>query len=96
MVRIGIVGYGTGGQHFHTPFVAAAKDCELAGIVARADETIAKARADWPNIPIFPSLTAMIARALHEMGYDGPVGMEAFARDKEEDALHAFRAAFTL
>ena len=38
----------------------------------------------------------MIARALHEIGYDGPVGMEAFARDKEEDALHAFRAAFTL
>ena len=60
MVRIGVVGYGTGGQHFHTPFVAAAKNCELAGIVARADETIAKARADWPNTPIFPSLTAMI------------------------------------
>ena len=37
-----------------------------------------------------------IGRALHEMGYDGPVGMEAFARDKEEDALEAFRAAFTL
>ena len=41
MVRIGVVGYGTGGQHFHTPFVAAAKICELAGIVARADETMA-------------------------------------------------------
>ena len=38
----------------------------------------------------------MIARALHEMGYKGSVGMEAFARDKEEDALEAFRAAFTL
>ena len=60
MVRIGVVGYGTGGQHFHTPFVAAARNCELAGIVTRAEETIAKARADWPNTPIFPSLTAMI------------------------------------
>ena len=38
----------------------------------------------------------MIARALHEMGYDGHVGMESFERDKEEDALEAFRAAFTL
>jgi len=38
----------------------------------------------------------MIARALHDMGYDGPVGLEAFARNKEEDALEAFRAAFTL
>ena len=60
MVRIGVVGYGTGGQHFHTPFVAAAKNCKLAGIVARADETIAKARADWPNTPIFPSLIAIV------------------------------------
>ena len=24
-MRIGVVGYGTGGQHFHTPFIAAAK-----------------------------------------------------------------------
>ena len=38
----------------------------------------------------------MIARALADMGYDGPVGMEAFAKDKPEDALDAFRAAFTL
>jgi predicted dehydrogenase len=60
MLRIGVVGYGTGGQHFHTPFIAAAKGCSLAGIVARAPETIAKTRADWPDTPIYPSLAAMI------------------------------------
>lgn len=60
MFRIGVVGYGTGGQHFHTPFIAAAQGCALAGIVARAEATIAKARADWPDVPVFPSLTAMI------------------------------------
>lgn len=60
-MRIGVVGYGTGGQHFHTPFIAAAKGCTLAGIVARAPDTIARARADWPDTPIFASLTAMIA-----------------------------------
>lgn len=38
----------------------------------------------------------MIARALHDMGYAGPVGMEAFAKGEPEDALDAFRAAFTL
>lgn len=38
----------------------------------------------------------MIARALHDMGYSGPVGMEAYAKGKPEDALAAFRAAFTL
>lgn len=37
-----------------------------------------------------------IARALDAMGYDGPVGMEAFASAAPETALQAFRAAFTL
>lgn len=39
---------------------------------------------------------AGIAKALHNMGYDGPVGMEAFASDSPEVALADFRAAFTL
>ncbi len=37
---------------------------------------------------------AGVARALTGMGYDGPVGMEAWAKDDPEDALHAFRKAF--
>lgn len=61
MLRIGVVGYGTGGQHFHTPFIAAARNCQLAGIVARAPKTISAANADWPETPVFPSLSAMIA-----------------------------------
>ena len=39
---------------------------------------------------------ASVARALRAMGYDGPVGMEAFAAADPEDALEAFRAAFTV
>lgn len=61
MLRIGLVGYGTGGQHFHSPFIVAAEGCVLAGIVARADATISKVRADWPDTPIFGSLSEMIA-----------------------------------
>ncbi|MEZ5824659.1 MAG: Gfo/Idh/MocA family oxidoreductase [Geminicoccaceae bacterium] len=60
-MRIGVVGYGTGGKHFHTPFIAAARGVELAGIVARAPATIAAARADWPDVPIHASLGDMIA-----------------------------------
>ncbi|WP_439123330.1 TIM barrel protein [Marivita sp.] len=37
-----------------------------------------------------------LARALADMGYNGPVGMEAFAKGDAEAALEAFRAAFTL
>jgi predicted dehydrogenase len=61
MLRIGVVGYGTGGRHFHTPFIDAAKNCNLAGIVARAPATIAAAKADWPNTPIYASLANLIA-----------------------------------
>lgn len=37
-----------------------------------------------------------IARALANMGYDGPVGMEANAKGGSDEAVEAFRAAFTL
>lgn len=60
-MRIGIVGYGSGGKNFHAPFISAAKGLELAGIVARAPATIASAQADFPDVPIYPSLTAMLA-----------------------------------
>ena len=37
-----------------------------------------------------------IARALAKMGYEGPVGMEAFAKEDVDIALESFRTAFTL
>ncbi|WP_333818391.1 TIM barrel protein [Tabrizicola sp.] len=39
---------------------------------------------------------AGVAKALNDMGYSGPVGMEAFAKGEEEAALEAFRKAFTV
>ncbi len=60
-MRIGVVGYGTGGRHFHVPFINAAKGVKLAGVVARAPGTMAAVRADAPGVPVFASLTAMIA-----------------------------------
>ncbi|WP_380182909.1 Gfo/Idh/MocA family oxidoreductase [Kalamiella sp. sgz302252] len=60
-MRIGLVGYGTGGQHFHAPFIQAAEGLELVGIVARAPKTIAKVRADFPTIPVYQSLGELLA-----------------------------------
>ncbi|MBO9467356.1 TIM barrel protein [Tropicibacter sp. R15_0] len=37
-----------------------------------------------------------VARALANMGYRGPIGMEAFAKTDPEAALESFRNAFTL
>lgn len=59
-MRFGVVGYGTGGRHFHAPFIAAAKGISLAGVVARAPNTIAAVQEDLPDTPIYPSLTAML------------------------------------
>ncbi len=63
-MKIGIVGYGTGGKNFHAPFINAAEGVELAGIVARAPATIAKVQADFPDVPIYLSLTAMLAAGI--------------------------------
>lgn len=60
-MKVGLVGYGTGGQHFHAPFITAAEGLELAGIVARAPATIARAQADFPDVPIYASLTELLA-----------------------------------
>jgi len=60
-MRIGVVGYGTGGRHFHVPFIQAAQGLDLAGVVARAPRTKAAVQSDLPGVPIFPSLTALLA-----------------------------------
>lgn len=60
-MRVGLVGYGTGGRHFHAPFIVAARGVELAGIVARAPATVAQARADFPDVPVHASLTDMLS-----------------------------------
>lgn len=59
-MKIGLVGFGVGGQHFHAPYIAAARGAELAGIVTRSPEKRALALHNWPNVPLFDSLAALI------------------------------------
>ncbi len=60
-MRIGIVGYGAGGKYFHAPFVEAAEDIELVGIVARSAAKKAEVEADFPGLPVYDSLSEMLA-----------------------------------
>ncbi|TFD46334.1 gfo/Idh/MocA family oxidoreductase [Cryobacterium frigoriphilum] len=60
-MRVGLVGYGTGGKHFHAPFIQAADGLELVGVVARSEEKRLEVRADLPGVPIYPSLSALLA-----------------------------------
>ncbi len=57
-MRLGLVGYGTGGQHCHAPFIEAAERVELAGVVARAPATIAKVEADLPGTLVLEAIAA--------------------------------------
>jgi predicted dehydrogenase len=60
-LRLGIVGYGTGGRHFHAPFVAAAAGITLVGVVTRSEERRAAVGADWPGVPTYDSLGELLA-----------------------------------
>lgn len=60
-MRLGLVGYGNGGRHFHAPHIEAADGVELAGVVARSDRTRAAVHADFPEVPIHDSLGEMLA-----------------------------------
>ena len=59
-LRLGLVGYGNGGRHFHAPFIVAAGGVELAGIVTRDPARQAQARADHPGVAVHPSMGALL------------------------------------
>ncbi|MFC9769850.1 MULTISPECIES: Gfo/Idh/MocA family oxidoreductase [unclassified Pseudarthrobacter] len=73
-LRIGVVGYGTGGRNFHTPFIEAAQGITLAGVVTRSTERTAEVAADWPGVPVFGSLADMVAAGVDAVTITTPPG----------------------
>ena len=61
MLRLGLVGYGNGGRHFHAPYIVAADGVELAGVVVRSPERRARLAADYPGVSVFDSLPDLLA-----------------------------------
>jgi predicted dehydrogenase len=55
------VGYGTGGRHFHTPFIEAASGIELAGVVTTSPQRRAAVAEDWPGVATYDSLAELLA-----------------------------------
>ena len=60
-MRLGLVGYGVGGRYFHAPFIAAAHDVELAGVVTRSPDRRAELATDFPGVPAHDSLADLLA-----------------------------------
>ena len=59
-VRIGLVGYGFGGRHFHAPLIASVAGCVLAGVVTRSPVRRAEVAEDHPGVPVFDSVAGLI------------------------------------
>jgi predicted dehydrogenase len=59
-MRLGLVGYGTGGRYFHAPFSEAADGVELAGVVTRSPRRRAELAADHPGVPAYDSLGQLL------------------------------------
>ena len=59
-MRIGLVGFGVGGRIFHLPYIQAAEEWELVGVVARSPQRIAEVAQLLPGTPVFESLDALI------------------------------------
>lgn len=60
-MKLGLVGYGFGGRIFHAPFIQAADGVEIGGVVARSADKIAQIAVDLPGVPVFASLSDLIA-----------------------------------
>ncbi len=69
-VRIGLVGFGFGGEVFHGPFIEAARGVELAGVVSRSPKTRAALERRFPGVPAYPSLAALAAAERAGAGLD--------------------------
>lgn len=68
------------------------RDCVGAGLVGEVQVADVPGRCEPGTGEIF---YPAVARALAESGYDGVVGLEAFASGDDLQALERFRAAFT-
>ncbi|RZQ65067.1 Gfo/Idh/MocA family oxidoreductase [Amycolatopsis suaedae] len=60
-LRVGVLGYGTGGRVFHAPLVAATPGLEVAVVVTGNPERAERARADHPGAEVVADAEAMFA-----------------------------------
>lgn len=59
-IRIGLVGYGAGGQHFHAPYIRASEQCDLVGIVTRSPDRVVAARRENPGTAVFATVRELL------------------------------------
>src|SRR3954452_20762527 len=71
-VRVGLVGYGSGGRIFHAPLNAAAPECVLAAVMTGSPERRAAVAADHPGTPVHGSLAELAAPGVEAVTISPP------------------------
>jgi predicted dehydrogenase len=71
-VRIGLIGYGSGGRLFHAPLIASAAGCEFAGVVTMSAERRALLARDHAGVPAYDSLPALAAAGVSAVAVSTP------------------------
>ncbi|MCW4457291.1 Gfo/Idh/MocA family protein [Microbacterium sp. MPKO10] len=60
-VRIGLIGYGTGGRYFHAPFIEASAECELVAVVTSSGSRREQVGSDFPHVQVAGSIDDLIS-----------------------------------
>jgi predicted dehydrogenase len=77
MVRLGLVGYGSGGRIFHAPLIASATGVEFVGVVTRSAERRATLAKDHPGVAAFDSLADLAAAGAQGVTVTTPAATHA-------------------
>ena len=71
-VRIGLIGYGSGGRFFHAPLIVAAAGCELAGVVTRSADRRKELGRDYPGTPAYDDLAQLAVAGVDAVAISTP------------------------
>ena len=80
-VKIGLVGYGFGGRHFHAPLIAAAPECEFVGVVTASAERRGLVAEEHPGVAVFDSLEDLAASGAEAVSISTPAATHSDLTD---------------
>ncbi|MCB2254047.1 Gfo/Idh/MocA family oxidoreductase [Pseudomonas chlororaphis] len=87
-MRIGLVGYGHGGRHFHAPLIASLPGATFVGVVTLSAERRRLLAAEHPGVRAFDSLAQLVAAGVDGLVISTPLqGREALVLEAIERGI---------
>jgi predicted dehydrogenase len=81
-VRIGLVGYGSGGRFFHAPLLATAEGCDFVGVVTTSPDRRALVSRDHPEVAVFADLEALVDAGADAVAISTPASTHSALCDR--------------